>query len=37
VDEAIAALVTNIRFYPALDKGRPIDGVAELKFSLLNL
>jgi hypothetical protein len=37
VDEAIAALVTNIRFYPALDKGRPIDGVAELKFNLLNL
>ncbi len=37
VDETVAALAANVRFYPALEKGKPVEGVAELKFSRLNL
>ena len=37
VDEGVAALIGNARFYPALDKGKAIEGVAELKFSQLAL
>jgi hypothetical protein len=37
VDETMAALIAKVRFYPALAKGQLIDGVAELKFNLLNL
>ena len=37
VDETIAALIANTRYYPALEKGQPINGVAEMKFSQLAL
>jgi hypothetical protein len=36
VDQPLTVLISSVRFYPALDKGRPVDGVAELKFNLLN-
>jgi hypothetical protein len=37
VDSAIGPLIQNVRFYPALEKGKPVDGVAELKFEKLVL
>ena len=37
VDADIAALVAAVRFYPALENGKPIDGVAQLRLSRLSL
>ena len=36
-DELINSLIGNVRFYPALEKGKAIEGVAELKFTQLVL
>ena len=36
-DPAVAALIANVRFYPALEQGKPVEGVAELIFSRLTL
>jgi hypothetical protein len=36
-DPAVAALIANVRFYPALEKGQPVEGVAELQFGHLAL
>jgi hypothetical protein len=36
-EPAVAALIANVRFYPALDKGKPVEGVAELQFGRLAL
>ena len=37
VDETVGSLVAAVRFYPALERGKAVDGVAELKFNQLNL
>lgn len=37
VDETVGALIATVRFYPALEKGQAIEGVAELKFNQLAL
>ena len=37
VDDAISSLVANVRFYPALEKGKAVEGVAELQFTQLVL
>ncbi len=34
-DETVATAVSNIRFYPALENGKTVEGVAELKFGRL--
>ena len=36
-DEAVAALAGAVRYYPALDQGKPVDGVARLVLSHLEL
>jgi hypothetical protein len=36
-DPAVAALIANVRFYPALEQGKPVEGVAELRFARLTL
>lgn len=35
VDSVVATVVRNVRFFPALEKGKRIDGVARLRFSYL--
>jgi len=37
IDEPMAALLRDVRFFPALDKGKPVEGVAELRFTRLAL
>ena len=37
VDETVAALTGAVRYYPALDQGQPVDGVARLVLSQLAL
>jgi hypothetical protein len=37
VNAAMASLVGDVRFYPALENGRTVEGVAQLKFSHLAL
>jgi hypothetical protein len=37
VDETIGALAKNVRFYPALENGKPTEGTARLEFSELVL
>ena len=37
VDEKVGSLVASVRFYPALEKGKAVEGMAELKFNQLNL
>ena len=37
VDGVVGNQIRNVRFYPALENGKPVEGVAELKFSRLNL
>jgi hypothetical protein len=37
VDELLASLIANVRFYPALEKGKPVEAVARLGFSRLAL
>ena len=36
-DEIVAALAGGVRYFPALDKGKPVDGVARLVLSQLEL
>lgn len=36
-DDVINALIAQVRFYPALEKGKAVEGVAELKFPQLAL
>ncbi len=37
VDDVVGALINHVRFYPALENGKAIEGVAELKFARLAL
>jgi len=37
VDDTIAALAENARFYPALDQGKPVEGTARLSWPKLAL
>ncbi len=37
VDGAVGSLIANVRFYPALEKGKAVEGVAELRFHRLAL
>jgi len=36
-DETVGALIAGVRFYPALEKGKPVEGVAELALNRLGL
>ncbi len=36
-DAAVGSLIANVRFYPALEKGKAVEGVAELRFHRLAL
>lgn len=35
VDSVVETVVNNVRFFPALEKGKRVDGVARLRFSYL--
>ena len=37
VDSVIEPLIANVRFTPALEKGKPVEGVARLVFTHLTL
>ena len=37
VDDTIGALARNVRYYPALDQGKPVEGIARLSWSQLEL
>jgi hypothetical protein len=36
-DPYLQSVIRDIRFHPALDKGRPVEGIALLKFGDLRL
>ena len=37
VDDLVAALAQNVRYYPAMEKGQPVEGVARLSWPQLKL
>ena len=37
VDETVRPLIDHVRFFPALENGKAVEGVAELKFARLTL
>ena len=37
VDETVGSLIANVRFYPALEQGKAVEGVSELKLNQLVL
>jgi hypothetical protein len=37
VGETVSELIGGVRFYPALEKGRPVEGVAELRLTRISL
>ena len=37
VDETVRPLIDHVRFFPALENGKAVEGVAELKFARLSL
>jgi hypothetical protein len=37
VDDLVAALAQNVRYYPAMEKGKPVEGIARLSWRQLAL
>ena len=37
VDDQVAALAQNVRYYPAMEKGKPVEGIARLSWRQLPL
>jgi hypothetical protein len=37
VDDLVAALAQNVRYYPAMEKGKPVEGIARLSWRYLAL